>query len=807
MTTTPPQALSGLSVVELGSDVSAPYAAKLLADLGATVIKVEPPTGDPARRFGPFPGDVPDAEQSGLFLYLNTNKNGVVLDLETEEGRRSFRQLVSTADVLIENTRPGTLERLGLSYEALSALNPRLVMTSISPFGQDPEFREMKAYPLNIMHGSGTGNRIGEPGREPLSMPGWQSSYCGGISAAGATLCAIYGRDTLGRGQYIDISELEVLNCFFGNYVTTWVATGGEQVRAGPRIGSGLNTCLECKDGYVHLIAIREDWWKRLVQLLGDPEWAQQYEDRKYRGEHAIEVEEHMHDWLMSQTREELFELCQAERFPVTPYYTIEEVVNNRQLEARGFFVEIEHPEAGTLRYPGAPYRLSETPWQLRAPAPLLGQHNREVLGALPQEAPTPAASASVPRAATTNGERPLLLEGIRVLDFSIVWAGPVLGQILADNGAEVIRVESRLRLDDRGPGPGNQMSDPISGSVNVHVYGRGKKSITVNMAKPEGIQLMKELVKHVDVVSNNFTPHVMKNWGMDYEQLSEINPGIITISLAASGLSGPLMNITTYAPALGALVGLEGLAGYWGERPLGSGLRMGDPLNGNYGVVPVLTALLHRERTGRGQDIDMSQWESWETVAGEYLMDSIINGRSAGPQGNRDRNMAPHNVYRCSGDDEWVSIAVGNEEEWQALCQVLGDPPWTTDPRYTTMRSRWEHQEEMDQLITKWTRQRTKEEVTDILQHSGVAALPSRRTSELLDDPISKKRGTYIQVEHPMAGVETMSGVPWRMSETPPRVRRHGPLLGEHNEEIFCGLLGLSPDELAGLEQAQVVY
>jgi benzylsuccinate CoA-transferase BbsF subunit len=165
--------------------------------------------------------------------------------------------------------------------------------------------------------------------------------------------------------------------------------------------------------------------------------------------------------------------------------------------------------------------------------------------------------------------------------------------------------------------------------------------------------------------------------------------------------------------------------------------------------------------------------------------MDSIINERSAGPQGNRDRNMAPHNVYRCSGDDEWVSIAVGNEEEWQALCQVLGDPPWTTDPLYTTMRSRWEHQDEMDRLITDWTRQRTKEEVTDILQHAGVAALPSRRTSELLDDPISKKRGTYIQVDHPMAGVETMAGVPWRMSETPSQVRRHGPLLGEHNEEI----------------------
>ncbi len=377
------KALSPYRVLEVGGGVSAAYCAKLMADLGAEVIKIEEPgSGDFARAAGPFPGDVPHPEKSGLFLYLNTNKLGITLNLESTRGRSILHALAKEADILVENFSPSQADELGLTYTALAPVNPRLIVTSITPYGLTGPYRDYKGYPLNAFHGGGAGYRVGEPDREPLTVPGHQTSYSGGISAAGATLCAVFARATGGAlGQQVDISEMDAEAAFFGSTITTFLASGETvRPRMGHRLGS-LNAALRCKDGFVHLIAGTEAWWGRLVELMGNPEWARDpfFQDPANRASMPDEMEALLEPWLMEHTKEELFQLGLANRVPITPYYTAPELDQLPHLRERGFFVEIEHSVAGKLRYPGAPYKLSETPWAVQQPAPLLGQHNEEI--------------------------------------------------------------------------------------------------------------------------------------------------------------------------------------------------------------------------------------------------------------------------------------------------------------------------------------------------------------------------------------------------------------------------------------------
>ncbi|MBI2887281.1 MAG: CoA transferase [Chloroflexi bacterium] len=399
-------------------------------------------------------------------------------------------------------------------------------------------------------------------------------------------------------------------------------------------------------------------------------------------------------------------------------------------------------------------------------------------------------------------------LAGIRVVDFGWVWAVPFMTQLLGDMGAEIIKVESHARLDStrtQKPAPGRPAHPDWS--TRFHAYHRNKKSITLNMATPRAIELVKRLIRVSDVVTDNFTPHVLENWGIDYAAISKIKPDIIMASLSSAGQWGPLRNLTTFAPALGAISGLETMVGYYGERPLGSTLAYMDPVAGTYGAFAVLAALSYRERTGRGQFIDMSQMEACITLIGEAMMDYAMNGRVWGAQGNRQRGMAPHNLYRCKGDDQWISIAVKSEEEWRSLCSAMGNPQWTQDPTFADQLSRWEHQDALDQHINRWTQGYGSYELMDMLQRAGVAAMPSLTTAQEVQDPHLLARGTWVQVDHPTLAGEIVYGNHWKFSRNPGGIYRHAPLLGEHNQYVLGDLLGISTDEIKALEEERVLY
>lgn len=376
-------ALEGVKVIEYASLVVGPYCTKLLADLGARVIKIERPGGDEARRRGPFPKDVPHPERSGLFLYVNTNKLGITLAPETSTGRKVFQALVEWADVLVEDTPPGAMAELGLTYDLLKRANPRLIMTSITPFGQTGPYRDYKAHGLTISHGAGAAFLTPiDPSEEelgPVKGGGLFDCYCNGLSAAAATLVALYAREMTGEGQHIDFSQQEASMAYDRVEISMFPTENFISRRIRPQGGTVL---LPCQDGYALIAMGEERHWKALVELMGNPDWAtdERFKDEENRFKHSAELNALMAQWTRPFFKEELYRRSASAGIPAGVVRSQGELMEgDEQLKARGFFVDIEHPEAGRLAYPSAPYWLSETPWRVERPAPTLGQHNNEV--------------------------------------------------------------------------------------------------------------------------------------------------------------------------------------------------------------------------------------------------------------------------------------------------------------------------------------------------------------------------------------------------------------------------------------------
>ena len=380
----PPGPLQGIRVIECGHMVGAAYAGKLMADLGAEVIKVEEPGGDSARQRGPYPGNTPHPEKSGLFLYLNTNKRGITLNLETSKGQELLQRLVQDADALVHNYHPTQMSALGLEYEALAQHNPRLVMTSISPFGQTGPRREYTAHDLTMWSAGGLvflGGAGGRPDLPPLKAFGQQAGFQAGVNAGLASLGALYGRLSSGKGQHIDISVQECLVAIMENNYIAWPYDHTTPSRLGFRLIP--QDVLQCRDGYIYVLAVEDHQWKNAVELMGSPEWAntELFQDFVSRSVNWDALKALLEDWLQDKSVQEVYHGAQKRRVPFAPVSTMGDLLKSEHLNARGFFAEIAHPEGGSLRYPGAPYKFSASPWALRSPAPCLGQHNEEIYG------------------------------------------------------------------------------------------------------------------------------------------------------------------------------------------------------------------------------------------------------------------------------------------------------------------------------------------------------------------------------------------------------------------------------------------
>ncbi len=399
------------------------------------------------------------------------------------------------------------------------------------------------------------------------------------------------------------------------------------------------------------------------------------------------------------------------------------------------------------------------------------------------------------------------------MLDFGWVLAGAVPGMILGDMGAEVIKVETRQRMDYM------RLGRPIIGdepdpeqNPMFHNVNRGKRSITLNTTRPEAVDLARQLAGECDIVIENFSPGVMERLGLDYETLSSGNPRLVMASITSNGQTGPLRDLRAYAPSIGALSGLDSTMGYEpaeGEsgRPLGLKHAYADLCGALHAVFAISSALRQRERTGRGMHIDVSMLRATVATMGAGLMEYEFAGRVLQPRGNYDPVMAPYGNYPCQSEDEWVSIAVRTEEEWRGLVQAMDHPKWADDPEFASRYARMNHRRELDERLSEWTLLRTGWDVTELLQNHGVAAFPVLGAEGRLFNPHFQERGLYSDIEHPALGAEPIFNLMWLLSRTPPQIQRHAPLLGEHNREVFCGLLGIDEAEVSRLEEEQVIW
>ncbi|MAG34543.1 MAG: hypothetical protein CL908_27045 [Deltaproteobacteria bacterium] len=805
-------ALEGVRVVELGRGVSAPYCTKLLSDFGAECLKIEVPgRGDEARGWGPFPDDIPHPEKSGLFFTLNTNKRSVTLDPDDEGDRAALIELVNEADFFVENQEPDQIRKWGLDYETLAASNPDLIMISISPYGRTGPYSAWKGHDLNAYHLSAAGSRYcGRPGEAPLEHGTYSADYFGGVTAAAWGLASYFGRARIGGGQLLDVSCAEaVAATFVGALNIGALAQDGVFER---RTGVGMPlaapaTMLPTCDGHVWMIALEPGQWKGLSRVMGDPDWMQVeiFEDMFGRGENADFLYPMFEQWTRQRSKWEIMERCQEAGVPATAVFTIAEAADHPHLAERGYIVELEHKELGRVRNFGAAFRMSETPGGPKRPAPLLGEHTAEVL----REGWPARAARSQTSSPALLSERKLPLEGIRVANFGWVWAGPVVGQTLRFLGAEVIKIESHERLDFMRTLP--PFADGVNHhdrSLSNHACWAGNDSVTLNLRTPEGLDLARDLIRKSDVVIENFGPGVMQQIGIDFERAKALRPDLVMCSLPAAGLDGPLKGVRTYGVSLTSITGLDSLTGYAGGPPIPVENAFSDPYTGILGAGAIVTALIHRDRTGKGQHIDLSQQEAVMQMVAPAFMDYVLNDRIGVPLGNQHPGAAaaPHGVFPCTGEDRWISIVVVDDEEWAGLRRALGDPEWAGLPEFSDLAGRLRHIEDLHDRLAERTAECNDRELAERLQEQGVAAAPVLCVGDLLEDPHWKARNTFIEVRHPLGFDETIYGAYVKTSRSEAHVEP-GPAMGQHNERVCRELIGLSEQRYRDLIERRVIY
>jgi len=793
--------LREMRVLELGDSVSSAFAARLLADHGADVVKVEAGEDGWMRRRGPFPAGVSDPERSGLFLAINTNKRGVQLDLDTESDE--LLRLIDWADVLIHDARPTRARQLGLDASTLEARRPDLVTLAISPFGSSGPYADFHASELTVSSGGGWASlcpaATGRMDLPPLKVYGQQCGFMSGVAGAAVTMAIYSAARRTGVGEYIDFSEQAYTASVLEQAIPLYSYTEQIATRYGTRLLIPWSI-FDCSDGQLFLVCIEEDQWERLVELMGNPEWSSMevFATPQGRSENHDLVHGFIQEWLAEKSLLEIYHAMQKHRICAAPVMGPAEMAESEHLLAREFFADVEHRGAGRLRHLAPPARTESGRQAVSRGAPMLGEHNDEILGGgLPVRTSSRASQGA-----------PLPLEGIRVADLSWAWAGPFCAMNLAHLGAEVIRFESGGRPDlyRRLPLHPGDVEKTLNTSGMFAQWNQGKKSVALNLAEPQAIELLKDFIDTCDVVVENFATGVMDRLGLGYGVLSERNPGLIMASISGYGETGPYANYMGYGPAIPPLTGLTMGTGFVGGGPAEMGVSMPDPTAGITMAFEVCAALEKRRESGRGDHLDVSLWEATAVFSVEAWMDHVMNGAEPTPQGSRDLAMSPHGFFPTRGEDDWISIACESDEQWRALSDELA-PELGDDPRFRLLSDRKRNESELEEELAARTRDRERWELTRALQARGVSAFPAMTSADVLSDPHLEARGFLEEKPHPEVGMRKHTGIPYSLGRRPNGVRKAAPVLGADTNAVLSEVLGYSADEIRALRDSKVLY
>ncbi|MEZ5232073.1 MAG: CoA transferase [Acidimicrobiales bacterium] len=722
----PGQPLAGVRVVELAGGVAGPYAAKLFADFGADVCKVEPPGGDPARQWRLDSDEDVDLETGPLYLFCNTNKRSIVADPDVPADRALLRRLVASADILIESLGPGGAAAVGLEPRRLRAEQPGLVVVSLTPWGLDGPYAGAPGTDLAVFALAGPMSSTGIDELEPMKMAGRVIAYQAGSVAAMAAMAALRRRELTGRGAWIDAAAVDaqlgsidrrttylLYRQFCGLDAPRAPASTQQQLPAG---------VYPTGDGHVQAHTI-STWVPAMLATLGDEELAARYADPAWGEDDELPglTEAATYVWMAERSRQQVMVQAQANRWPITAINHPVDLLDDEHFAERGSFVTVEHPRAGRFRTIGAPWRVDDG-WVLRRPAPLLDQHRAEILAELElvEAGPSgpPAVAALAGGATPGAGDGPtaedrLPLAGIRVLDLTVVWAGPYCTMLLGDLGAEVVRVDNpwvfptatrggiprppKAMVPALGPLGAYPDLDPGERPWNRHsmysAHARNKAGVTLDLRTEVGRELFLRLVEQADVLVENNSAKVLDQLGIGWDVLSA-QPRLIVVRMAPLGLSGPYRHFIGFGVHFEGLCGATAVRGYRDAPPtLTWNTFHMDPATGTAGTFAVLAALRRRERTGVGELVEFAQAENMMQHLGEYYVDASITGRVHTTPGNRDAWFAPQGCYRA-GDGGHLVLTVERDEQWPALADELGCPAWAGLDR----RRAWPR-------MTSWTR------------------------------------------------------------------------------------------------------
>lgn len=815
--------LSHLRVLDL-TDGGSAIGGRILSDLGADVVLVEPPGGVPSRSRAPYAGDAAggaaDPERSLEFWANHRGKRSVVLDFEQAADRDRLRELAAGSDVWIDDAPIGRMADLGLGYSDLAAHCPSLVHASITPFGEIGPRSRWAATDLTVTASSHAMWMTGDADRAPLTCTVPQAFYHAGTEAASAVMIALAERQTSGRGQHIDVSAQTAMMIASQSQVLSYGWNDFPLGRSGGGVSIGpyrLRFIYECIDGFVNLTllfgepigratgrffdwmdeegfsnaALRsEDWVAYGAKIVGQKTTVAEHEA----------VMDAIENFTRTKTKAELFAAAFERKLLIVPISDANDLAESTQLAARSFWTPVKHAgEEGEIVYPGPFAKLSATPIKIERPPPRLGEHNAEVLDLQRRLESIPAGQVDD----SIEADRALPLAGLKVLDFTWVFAGPAVTRELADFGATVVKVESAGAHDALRAGgpfwngePGSERSGNFA-SVNL-----GKHSIGLNMKVEASREVALRLVDWADVVIENFSPRAMKSWDLDYQKLRARKPDIIMLSSSLSGATGPESSLAGYGTMGSALAGFGFVTGWPDRRPVAPFMAYTDYVSPRFALSALMAALEERRRSGVGQHIDLSQAECTIHFLGAAPLEYGVNGHIAKARGNASMHHAPSGVYPAMGEDRWIAIAAVDESQWEALVGVAKSTAgvdWSADARFATNASRIEKSEALDEAISLWTRELEVGDLEDRLQAVSVPVHRVTATRDAFEDPQLIAREHFVEVDHPVFGSAPYENARSRFSVTP-AVLRPCPTLGQHNSFVLEEILGYSEDEITEL-------
>lgn len=786
----------------------------ILGDLGADVIKIEPKGGSAGRQSGPFLQEGAPSERSLRFFAYNRNKRSIELDLSDDGDRAVFETLVAGADILLASY-PAADRALALDHDYLCGLNATIVHVVISPYGAEGPAADRIANDLTLSAMGGQAGLQGSPERPPVRMSVPQAWRHASAEAAAAALIAHARMRVTGQPQFVDVSAQCAMTWTMMNAMHAHAIQGAEFERMGSTVQMGtreVDPVFACADGHLVALPIGTVLNALLGHIAGDglldekwliEDW-ETYDQRFAAGEALNFSREEVRDvfvrYFALHTKAELFELGYEAGVTLAPINTVADLTRFDQLDARDAWQVAQLPNGQSAKTPGIFAKFNEAPMKLRYPPPRLGEHGEEIRAeaeaGVRARAPMPSPVAGV--------DQPFA--GLKVLDLTWIIAGPVSVRYLADHGATVVKIESELRPD------GLRMLGPVKGEPGwnmSHFYGEfnaGKLCAQLHLKDPEALDLFMRLVQWADVLIENWAPGATERLGIDYASCVKVNPELIMVSTSLLGQNGPKAGIAGFGYHAAGMAGFYELTGWPDMSPQGPWLAYTDVIAPHFIAACVSAALDHRRRTGAGQHIDAAQFEMALQFLAPEILEAEATGYVAQRMGNRRRDAAPYGIYSCAGENQWCAIGIDTDPQWQALRQVMGDPAWARDSALDTAAGRLEAHDLIDERLTAWTSAQTPSAVMDTLTAAGVPAGALQRSEQLAEDPQYHYRNFHRYHDHPVMGHVPYAGNQFRIPGYAGGPNGPAPLLGEHNRAVFGDILGLSDEEIARLQQADII-